>query len=627
MPEASFLIDRESLTILATNQAAEELTGQQGDDLLNLSLNEFFTTSASSDLSVDLLDAVAPPGESTRLSLCCRADLDQFQPLELSSRSLESEGQSLALVTVRPPSSISDETPHEQLVQSQECVQQVFDESLIAQFESEKRQSAFESHPDALLRISSRGAILESYSDNGLTKYLRLSETPCNQILWQLLPCEYADQIRNAIEHVAAGNRQRTIPFSVERQDDHREFEIRFLPLPSTVEQIAIIRDVTQLKQTERKLIYASEQFRYLFEHSPDAIFVETPDGIVLDANQAACELHRISRGELIGKNVLSLVPPEDRPVVSVRSGALATGAISEFESRSLRSDGKAIPIGVRISTITYHGNPAVLLHVRDITQQKKDEIRKREHDRQLAHVSRLTMMGQLVAGIAHELRQPLWSLSTFADVCAESLSRPDCAKRLPKIREVANKVVLEARRANAITTRMFAFARNGIPERTTCDITAIARDAMELTAGHANASRIRTILRPDRNLPFINCDRVLIEQTFANILNNAYTALSVHTSDNREVTVEVSCDEDERDYVTVMVRDNGPGLPENVVAEQLFEGFFTTGQAGLGIGLALCRSFVEDHGGVIWAEQLPAGGMEFVFTLRVDGGRHANAD
>ena len=304
-----------------------------------------------------------------------------------------------------------------------------------------------------------------------------------------------------------------------------------------------------------------------MFEHSPDAIFVETPDGIVLDANQAACELHRISRDELIGKNVLSLVPPEDRPVVSVRSDALATGAISEFESRSLRSDGEAIPIGVRISTITYNGNPAVLLHVRDITQQKRDEIRKREHDRQLAHVSRLTMMGQLVAGIAHELRQPLWSLSTFADVCVESLSRPDFAERLPKIREVADKVVSEARRANAITTRMFAFARNGVPERTTCDIAAIARDAMELTAGRARASRIRTIFHTDRNLPFVNCDRVLIEQTFANLLNNAYTALAVHPSDNREVTVEISYDEDEQEYVTVMLRDNGPGLPENVVA------------------------------------------------------------
>ena len=109
--------------------------------------------------------------------------------------------------------------------------------------------------------------------------------------------------------------------------------------------------------------------------------------------------------------------------------------------------------------------------------------------------------------------------------------------------------------------------------------------------------------------------------------MNNAYTALAAQPSDSREVAIEVVLDDEDCDYISVFVRDNGPGLPEGVVPEQLFEGFFTTGQSGLGIGLALSRSFVEDHGGMIRAEQLPDGGMEFVFTLRVDGGRQSDAD
>lgn len=103
MSDASFLVDRESLTILATNQAAEELTGQRCDDLLNQSLSEIFTSPAIRDLSSDLLSAVAPLGESSRLVLCRKADVDQLQLLEASSRSLESDGQSLALITVRLP--------------------------------------------------------------------------------------------------------------------------------------------------------------------------------------------------------------------------------------------------------------------------------------------------------------------------------------------------------------------------------------------------------------------------------------------------------------------------------------------------------------------------------------------
>ena len=492
---------------------------------------------------------------------------------------------------------------------------------------TDELQSVFDSYPDALVRISPLGTIIESYSGNELTKLLKLSEAPSDQILWHLLPSEVSGQVRAAIANVAAGIRQETINFSVEQNSAHREFEIRFLPLPSSSEQIAIIRDVTLLKQAELKLTHASERFRYLFDHSPDGIFVESPDGVVLDANEAACELHRISRDQLIGQDVLSLVPPEDRRAASTRSGSLLSGEISEFESRSLRSDGQVVDVGVRISPITYNGEPAVLLHVRDITHQKLEEDRKREQEKQLAHVSRLTMMGQLVAGIAHEIRQPLWSLSTFADVCVESLSRPDLQERLPQIREVAGKVVSEARRVNAITTRMFSFARKGTSERTTCEIGEIVRDAVELTAGRARSSRIRTTVGVESDVPAIVCDRVLIEQTFANLLNNAYAALATHPSDERKVQVEIRLDSEDHGYVTVSIRDNGPGLPHGIVPEQLFEGFFTTGQSGLGIGLALSRSFVEDHGGAIRAEQLAEGGMEFVFTLRVDGKIHADAD
>lgn len=375
---------------------------------------------------------------------------------------------------------------------------------------TDELQTVFENYPDALLRISSDGRIQQSYSGHELTEYLSLSKEPSEQILWHLLPSEVTTEVRTAIDKVAAGQRQETLHFSVERHEGRREFEIRFFPLPSTTEQIAILRDVTQLKKAELKLKHASERFRYLFDNSPDSIFVESLDGFVLDANQAACDLHKLSRDQLIGQNVLSLIHPSDRDAARKRSSSLASGEISEFESRSLQSDGQIVPVGVRISTITYDDAPAVLLHVRDITQQKNEQEQKREQDRQLAHVSRLTMMGQLVAGIAHEIRQPLWSLSTFADVCVESLRRPDFVDRISQIRDVAGKIVSESRRVNAITTRMFSFARNGGTERTTCNIGDLANEAVELMAGKARSSRLQTTLRVDPDIPSVLCDRIL---------------------------------------------------------------------------------------------------------------------
>lgn len=491
---------------------------------------------------------------------------------------------------------------------------------------TDELQSVFETYPDALLRISSDGTILDRYSGNRLAEILRLSEVPSEQILWHLLPQEAAGRVHRAIQNVEAGCRQETVQFTIGQEPDRRDYEARFLKLPSSDEQIAILRDVTQLKRTELALEQASERFRYLFDSSPDAIFVESHDGVVMDANRAACELHQLSREQLIGQDVLALIPQDDWEAAKTRAASLVSGEISEFESRSLRSDGQIIPVGVRISPIAFDGKPAILLHVRDISQQKIEETRKRDHERQMAHVSRLTMMGQLVAGIAHEIRQPLWSLSTFADVCLESLNRPDCADRLDQIREVAARVVAEAARANSITTRMLSFARKGTSERTECSLAEIARDAIKLTASRARAGRIRTTLSTPEKLPRLLCDRVLIEQTFANLLNNAYSALETHESTSREVVISLSWSPDAEEYVFASVRDNGPGLPDGVSPEQLFEGFFTTGQTGLGIGLALSRSFVEDHGGAIGAEQLPHGGMEFLFTLRIDGGYHADA-
>lgn len=492
---------------------------------------------------------------------------------------------------------------------------------------TEELQSIFESYPDALVRIASDGTILESYSGNRLSEILRLSEIGTQQILWYLLPGKAALDVRDAVVRAAGGSRMETVEFDLEHNDQTRHFEARLLSLPAENELIAVLRDVTQLKQTQLELSQVSERFRYLFDNSPDAIFVESLDGRVLDANQAACELHLLPREELVNRSVNDLVPADEHEAAAERTIPLMTGDMTQFESRSLRSDGSIIPVGVRSTTVTYDGEPALLLHVRDITEQLIAEERKREQERHLAHVSRLTMMGQLVAGIAHEIRQPLWSLSTFADVCAEALNRPDAEERLPQVREFAAKLVTESRRVHAITTRMFAFARKGKPERTEAELSAIIEEAIGLTTARARGTGIRTTTDLDEHLPKILCDRVLIEQTIVNLLNNAYEALSSSRKNDGQVDVAAFVDSEDPEFVTVTVTDNGPGLPEGIEPEQLFEGFFTTGHTGLGIGLALSRSFVEDHGGWIQAESVPAGGMRFEFTLKLDGGTPADAD
>lgn len=479
-------------------------------------------------------------------------------------------------------------------------------------------QAVFETYPDALIRVAADGTILELYSGRSMSDELGVIGSWTRNTISSLVTTEDGHRFREAMQRVAAGSRHEAVEFMLHEIDGTQSYEARFLPLASDGEQIVIFRDVTRLKEAERALDQASERFRYLFDNSPDAIFVQTPDGVVLDANRAACELHQTAREQLIGCSAFDLIPEEERSAAISRTMPLMSGEISEFESNSLRSDGATIPVSVRISTIHYNNAPALLLHVRDITERREEEARRRQQELQLAHVSRLTMMGQIVAGIAHEIRQPLWSITMFVDVCHEALTRDDAVERLPRVRELIERLVSETRRVNTITSRMFSFARKGLPGRTPVLVSELVEEAAGLIESRArsNSIEISTEL-PDDALTIL-CDRVLIEQTLVNLLNNACSALVTQDSSiHRAIRVTVALVDDS---VRFRVIDNGSGLPDGLDPEQLFEGFFTTSERGMGIGLALCHSFVEDHGGSIQAETNESGGMTFEFTLRIDG-------
>ncbi len=486
--------------------------------------------------------------------------------------------------------------------------------------------SIFQIYPDALLRVAADGSILERYGGEPMLELLGPDGFLEHRRVWNLVPEKIGESFRDAMNKAGESGEMQSVDFSLNSDIGPRNLEARFLPLPEAGDQIAVLRDVTRLKQTERALKFANEQFQYLFDMSPDAIFVESLDGVVLNANVAACELHQMSREDLIGSNVSDLVPNEDRERTISRMLRISSGEITEFESRSQRVDGTVIPVSIGVSPIQLDGDKALLLHVRDITERQAEEARQREHEQQLAHVARLTMMGQLVAGIAHEIRQPLWSISTFADVCLESLKNVESRKRPKKLQQFLEKLVAESKRVTAITTRMFSFARKGVPERTVVSLEQIIQDAVAITRTRAATGKVETVCKTGRSLPEINCDRVLIEQTIVNLLNNAYAALAEKTKRGTR-KVWIAAARDGKEKVRVTVEDNGPGLPDEIEPEQLFEGFFTTTGTGMGIGLALCRSFVEDHGGEITAERRSRGGMVFRFTLRVDGGEDQNAE
>jgi signal transduction histidine kinase len=229
----------------------------------------------------------------------------------------------------------------------------------------------------------------------------------------------------------------------------------------------------------------------------------------------------------------------------------------------------------------------------------------------ELAHANRVATMGQLTASIAHELSQPLTGAGINGDACLRFLasSKPD----VEKARRCVERMIKDVRRASDIIVRLGDLAKKKAAQKEVLDLNEALLEVAALTKGEAvkNSVTLRTKLTP--RLPPIHGDRVQLQQVMLNLLVNAIQAMSSVGDDERDL--QISTEIAEPEGVRVGVRDTGPGLaPESL--KRLFEPFYTTKAEGMGMGLAICRSIVEAHGGRLWATACDPHGALFQFTI-----------
>jgi PAS domain S-box-containing protein len=386
--------------------------------------------------------------------------------------------------------------------------------------------------------------------------------------------------------------------------------ELQLLDTAAYLAGIAIHRT-----RAEQALRDSEKRFRTLFEHSPDAIFVESLTGIVLDVNPAACDLHGLPREKLVGRHVLELVPLRVRDQVRREFPRIAAGELRQFEGLSLHPERGEVPVSLHVSKTEYAFQPALLLHVRDITERKRAEEKAREAEAQLAHVGRLSLMGELMAGISHEINQPLFAIANFANACEKTLTDGKL-DQTDKLLEWTHKIGQQATRAGEIIRRMRDFSRKSTPHHSTVAVADMIQEAVELMAAETKSQRIRLHCELPPPQLSVLADRIQIEQTLVNLLRNAYRAMGENSLDDRHVTIRTEVTGGE---LRVSVRDNGHGF-KGVSPEEIFNPFFTTKPDGLGLGLTISRSIIEAHRGRLWAEQNPDRGATFLFTLPMDG-------
>ena len=356
----------------------------------------------------------------------------------------------------------------------------------------------------------------------------------------------------------------------------------------------------------------------------PDAMIVIGEDGLVQSFSPAAERLFGYTAAEMIGKNVKMLMPSpyrenhDDYLRRYLRTGErriIGIGRVVVGE----RKDGSTFPMELAVGEMRSSDRHFFTGFIRDITQRQESEARLQELQSELVHVSRLTAMGQMASALAHELNQPLLAITGYMKGSRRMLESGG-EDRSGLLRDALDKAGDQALRAGQIIRRLREFVGRGDSERRVESVKKLIEEASALALVGTKDQGVRVRFQFDLAVDLVLVDKVQIQQVLLNLLRNAVEAMEA--SQRRELVISTAAGDD--DMVAVSVADTGSGIAPELMS-QLFQPFVTNKRHGMGVGLSICRTIVEAHGGQITVEPNPAGGTIFRFTVRTATGEDLN--
>lgn len=376
-----------------------------------------------------------------------------------------------------------------------------------------------------------------------------------------------------------------------------------------------VVRDITDQKAAEASLERRESHLRSILETVPDAMVVIADDGTICSFSAAAERLFGFAQADVVGRNVSMLMPEPDR---GQHDGYL-TRYLTTGERRvigharlvtGLKRDGTTFPMELAVGETISGGQRLFTGFVRDLTDRRRTELRLQELQSELIHVSRLSAMGTMASTLAHELNQPLTAIANYLEATRDMLVEPD-AETLALVREALDDAAGQSLRAGQIVRRLRAFVARGDVDRQVTSLRQVIDEAAALGLVGAHEKGIRATIMPDPAADSVLVENVQIQQVLVNLIHNAVQAMA--DSPRREL--HISTIPDDTGVVRVTVADTGEGIAADMVP-RLFHAFETSKEEGMGLGLSICRTIVEAHGGRIWADSLPEGGTAFHFTL-----------
>jgi PAS domain S-box-containing protein len=370
--------------------------------------------------------------------------------------------------------------------------------------------------------------------------------------------------------------------------------------------------DITKRKQAE-------EQFRLVVEAAPSAMIMVNSEGRIALVNTQVETIFGYAREELIGHSIEMLVPERFRSHhIGYRRGyfddARARPMGAGQELFGLRKDGSEVPIEIGLNPIHTAEGLFALASIIDVSERKQAELETARRRNEMAHLSRVTTLGELSGSLAHELNLPLGAILSNAQAAQRILANGNAD--LTEVREILSDIVSEDKRAAEVIHRLRLWLKKGEVQQHPLSINKVVRDVLKLIRTDLFVQRVIVNTELSPNLPIVTGDPVQLQQVLVNLVVNACDAMADCNAPERWLLIRTGI-ENGSSTVIVSVTDRGCSIPDKKI-EEIFEPFFTTKEKGMGLGLSVCRTIIDAHRGKLWATNNADRGTTFHFTLPV---------
>jgi PAS domain S-box-containing protein len=482
---------------------------------------------------------------------------------------------------------------------------------------SEERFRTFVEQASDAIFLHEEGGVILDVNDRACESLGYSREELVGKTLFNIDPLVTNAQLEACQQRLGQG--ETVTVETIHRRKDGTTFPVEIRMRPFVVDQrlfaVSIVQDITARRRAEETLRTHSQVLHSMAE---GVSFIDE-SGLIVYTNPALDAMFGYAAGELVGRHVTvfnDATPEENAKIVADVHEALKRQAYWRGEFRNRKKDGTVFYTQAHISRVERPGKVFFVSVQEDITERKQAEQQLAMLRDELALLTRLGAIGELAAGIAHEINQPLAAIANFAFAIRSTLEKgvsgqgPAAANCLTMARNLEDQAV----RCGDIIRRLRGLIRNHAPVRQPVSLRELALEVAALLSAKLHESGVGLEIDIPSSLPCIEADPLQIQQVMFNLCKNALEAMRLETAERR---VRVSASMEGASWLVVRVRDWGPGVPDQL-AESLFDMFATSKGEGMGFGLAISRRIIESHQGTLWKSPNVNPGAEFCFSLPV---------